>query len=505
MAKPKGKGRSRTSMSSRRSGALEPFTVRHFREYASRLVYDDDEQHEPEDWQLAIAEDIFAGAREVWSITPEGNGKSTFIAILCLYGADYSPEPWIPVGAAASQQAKIVFQQAEGFVNRTEGMLERFECLGGYKLIRSRRNGGVGIQIYAHDSKTGDGVIPYPFVVLDELHRHPDLRLYRLWLGKCRKRGAQLLASSTAGEPYSPFENQRDLIRARATNRRREGSYLRAEGGGLVLHEYMVPSDELCSDMEAVKAANPLSTITIQDLEQQWNSPTRDDGDWKRLKCNRPARSSQSAITDREWDDAEAEEDEPPAGATLDFGLDWAPKWDTTALVPLWKGPDYRLIGPAKILIPPRDGSLLHPDKVKDAFLEFADSYTIGAVAMDLSRAQDIAAWIEDELGVTVIEWGTSNAYAVQDFNAVMEGLRNGTLKHTGDPGLRTHAMNAIARRLPGGDYRFDRPNPSRGSILQQDRRVIDALTAAGMVVSLSTREIEPQVSIYETRGLVSA
>ena len=233
--------------------------------------------------------------------------------------------------------------------------------------------------------------------------------------------------------------------------------------------------------------------------------PTRDEGDWKRLKCNRPARSSESAITDKEWDEAEADEDEIPAGETIDCGFDYAPKWDTTAIVPLWKGPKYRLLGPANILIPPRNGNQLHPDRMKEVFLNLADSYTIGAVAMDVSRATDMVSWLEDELGVTVFEWGTSNKFAVEDFNAIMEGLRNGTLKHCGDPGLRAHAMNALARRLPGGDYRFARPTDSRGSALMQDRRVIDALTAAGMVTSLSNRNIAPRKSRFEEDGLVAA
>jgi hypothetical protein len=483
---------------------LEPFTLEHFREYASRLVFEDHETHPPEDWQLAIAGDVFKGYTEVWEITPEANGKSTFIAQLALYGADYSHEPWIPVGAAAAQQAKIIYTQAEGFVHRTPGMRNRFKCLGGYKLIRSLRNHGVGIQIYAHDPKTGDGVIPYPFAILDELHRHPDLRLYSLWLGKLRKRGGQLLAASTAGEPYSPFENLRKQVRDRATKRKRDGAYLRAEGGGLVLHEYMVQREEDCSDMERVKEANPFSGVTVAGLTQQYDSPTRDDGDWKRLKCNRPARSAESAITDKEWDDAQVRAEEWDQAQIIDIGLDWAPKWDTTALVPLWKGPHYRLLGPPKILVPPRDGTFLHPDEVKTALHDLGAGRTISAVIMDMSRAQDIAAYIEDELGLTVIEWGTSNKFAVEDFNSVMEGLRNGTLKHTGDPGLRVHAMNAIARRLPGGDYRFERPNQSRGSVAQQDRRVIDALTAMGMVVSFSNRQPAAE-SVYASRGMAVA
>jgi hypothetical protein len=47
-------------------------------------------------------------------------------------------------------------------------------------------------------------------------------------------------------------------------------------------------------------------------------------------------------------------------------------------------------------------------------------------------------------------------------------------------PLLTRHAMNAIGRRLPRGDTRFDRPTSSRGTPSKQDTRVIDALTAAG-------------------------
>jgi hypothetical protein len=86
-----------------------------------------------------------------------------------------------------------------------------------------------------------------------------------------------------------------------------------------------------------------------------------------------------------------------------------------------------------------------------------------------------------------------------------MDGLRNGTLRHTGCPNLQSHALHAIARLLPGGDRRFDRPVDSRGSAREQDRRVIDALTAAGMVVEHSNRPAERRESVYEKRGLVSA
>lgn len=501
MASKRQQKASQRSTKSRRKP--KPFTVEHFRAYVDLLVFDDGEKRGLEDWQIEIAADVFAGFPEIWMIVPEGNGKSTFISALSLYGADYCDTPWIPIGASSAKQARIIYDQAAGFVQRTEGMETRFKCFGGYKLIRSIRNGGVGIEVFAADAGTGDGVIPYPYALSDELHR-TDMGLYRLWKGKLRKRGGQIIGISTAGEPETPFENMRDEIRRRATVRDHDAAHLRAEGKGLVLHEWMVPADDLCSDMDAVKAANPLSLITAETLREDFNSPTTDLGDWKRLKCNRPTRSVETAITDGEWDGAQI--DKPiPDGASVDVGVDVAFKWDTTALVPLWTGPDYRLLGNPEILVPPRDGSSLHPDAVKDAFLQLNEDYEIGTVVMDMHRAEDIAAWVEDTLGVVVIDHAQGQTKThVADYEAFVEGLRNGTVKHTGDPGLRAHVLNAIARRLPGGDYRFDRPSAVRGNARAQDRRVIDALTAAAMVVEFSNGQ-EPELSVYEKRALAAA
>ncbi len=372
-------------------------------------------------------------------------------------------------------------------------------------MIRSLRNGGTGIEVFAHDPKTGDGVIPHPFGICDELHRHPDMRLWDLWGGKCRKRDAQMIGISTGGEPETAFENLRDAIRLRASEKSRSGkfgSHVRAAASDEVMHEWMVPSDQLCTNMDAVKDANPLSTITEAGLTEDFALVTNLN-DWKRLKCSRPTRSAQTAITDKEFDDALTDVT-APEGALLDIGLDWAPKWDTTAVVGLWKAPKFRVAGPVRILVPPRDGSQMHPDEVKFVLNELAEGYTIGDVVMDMERAGDIAAWIEDTMGVRVIDRGQSNKHACADYEAVMDGLRNGTLKHNGDHGLRAHVLNAIARRLPGGDYRFDRPSTVRSTVHQQDVRVIDALTALGMVVEHSTRAA-PRRSVYEDRGVIVA
>jgi hypothetical protein len=125
-------------------------------------------------------------------------------------------------------------------------------------------------------------------------------------------------------------------------------------------------------------------------------------------------------------------------------------------------------------------------EKVKGALLEVHELNTIHTVVMDVTRAEDVAAWIESELGAAVIERGQSNAYAVVDYTKWMEALRQRWLWHSNDPELNRHVLNAIARQLPGGDVRFDRASTVRQGG-DQESRVIDGLQAASMVHTVAS------------------
>lgn len=54
------------------------------------------------------------------------------------------------------------------------------------------------------------------------------------------------------------------------------------------------------------------------------------------------------------------------------------------------------------------------------------------------------------------------------DFERFMAGLREGTLKHSGDVALTWHALNAIARIDRYGSARFDRPSPPATAALSR-------------------------------------
>jgi phage terminase large subunit-like protein len=406
----------------------------------------------------------------------------------------------VPVAASSRDQAEILYRQAEGFVQRS-GLEKVFKCLEGYRRIRCDRTRG-RLQIFAADDVTGDGVIP-TLALLDELHRHKNLRLYRTWRGKIEKRGGQVGAISTRGEPGSDFELTLERIRQEATNLAIKDTFTRAASPQLALHEWAVPEGGNVEDFRLVKKANPLKSITVKMLRAKRGSPTMTLSHWRRFVCNLPTRSDSAAITEVEWYAAKTA-DTIPVGEPIWLGLDVAWKWDTTAAVPLWlRDPEYRLLGPATILVPPRNGQSLDPDSVEAALWAIHTVNPIHTVVMDMSRAEQLAQWIGTKLGATVIDRPQSNAFAVQDYDRFMEALRKGWLHHAGDAGLTAHALNAIAKVLPFGDARFDRPSQSRTGP-EQERRVIDALIAAAMVHAQATamQPEQPFRSSYETERL---
>lgn len=503
-----------TTTKSRRPPKVEPkpFTLTHFREWVAPLVLDTGEAvSRLEPFQEAFVEDVFRGTPECWLVVPEGNGKTTLVALMALYHAEFRPFASVPVAASSREQAEILYRQAEGFVLRSTRMTEkvdsalqrakgkrktevpRFVCLEGYRRIN--HYGGGRIQVFAADDRTGDGQIP-TLGILDELHRHRDLALYRTWAGKLQKRGGQIIAISTAGEPGSDFELTREKVRQGATEVLRKGAFVRASSPRMVLHEWAVPEKGNPEDFALVKSANPFSRITAEALAEKFASPTMTMQHWRRFVCNVPTRDDHAAIQEAEWGAAEAK-DAIPEGEPIWLGLDVAWKWDTTAAVPLWwKSPEHRQFGPASILTPPRDGTSLDPNEVEQALILINGRNPIHTVVMDMSRAEQLAGWIESELGATVIDWPQTNPAAAAEYERFMDALRAGRLKHAGDAGLTAHALNAVTRLLPLGDAKFDRPSQTRQSS-EQDRRVIDALKAAAMVHSaaleLSSRPALPK------------
>lgn len=472
---------------------LEPFTVAHFKLWASELILDTGDPWIVEEFFCLFLEDYFAGIPEDWLIVPEGNTKTTSLAGLAVYLVEHRMAAWIPWAASSRDQAEIGYRQAEGLVLRSVRLDSKLKCQEGYRRIKNLLTGG-RIQIFASGDEHADGIIPTD-AFLDELHRHKNLRLYRTWRGKLEKRGGQLAAISTAGEPGSEFEETRELIRQSVPVIERRPGFVHCRSDQIALHEYAVGEGDDIEDMAVVKQANPFTAITEESLGRKRSTPTMTVPHWRRFVCNLPTRALTAAVTEAEWDGAVSGM-EWPDGESVDLGLDLGWKVDPTAMVPLWMPSlDQRLLGAATILEPPGDGSSLDPDLVEKALYEINLRNPIAVVVMDPTRGEQLAAWIEKELGALVVERQQTPALLAQDCARFMEGVRTGVLKHTGDPGLRRHVLNAVIKVMPRGDSVFERPHRSRSDSQLNAQRVVDALDAAAMVhsVRLATLEAKPK------------
>jgi phage terminase large subunit-like protein len=268
---------------------------------------DDGEPFILRDFQEEIAADVFSGFPEAWLVLPEGSGKTTFLALFGLYFGDYTPSAMIPIAASSREQAEIMYRQAEGLIARSPELRPRFRAYDGYRRIKCHRTGG-RIQVYAADDRTGDGIIPGGLALVDELHRHRDLKLYRTWRGKLEKRGAQLIAISTAGEPGGEFEETRSRIKkeAREVSTSAGGCHTRAAADDIVIHDFAVPSVKQAEDMEVVARANPRPEMTAERLRKKRESPTMTREHWLRFVCNIATLTGGSAVQPEEWDRLEA-------------------------------------------------------------------------------------------------------------------------------------------------------------------------------------------------------
>jgi hypothetical protein len=475
-----------------RRGPLREGTIDHFRAYARLMVLDDDSQWEPETFQLDVVAEILRGTPEVLLDVPEGNGKTTLMGGVALYHADFTPSAMVPMAAASRDQTGILLNQAAGFIRRTPGLGRRFRIYEGYRRIDALRSGG-RIQVYAADDRTGDGVI-FTLALLEELHRHPDLRLYRTWHGKIEKRGGQVVGISTAGEPGAEYENVKDQILKRATVRRR-GAHTIARTKDLVLHQHaLAPGDDV-HDLKKVKMANPFSGVTIAGLRRKHDSPTMLESHWARFVCGIPTRGDNAAITATEW--AGLPKTEIPEGEPVFAGVDLGWKWDTTAVVPLWlPEPRRRVLGHPQVVVPPRNGTSTAPEKVREAVRVINRRNPIHTIVVeDAAGAEQFVDWLESPDGLPearVVLWGAGNQPQALAFDRWMESVREGWLEHPHDDLLTQHVLNAIARPAGISDrYRFDRPRTTRQG-RGQDQRVVDCLSAGSAVLAVAIADDEP-------------
>jgi hypothetical protein len=466
------------------------------------FVLDTGQQWRLEPFQVAIAEELCAGVREVWWETPEGNAKSTTAGGLALAHILLVHRGRVRLTSTAKDQvADAVLGQAAQIVEDTPGLANVLEHLPGYKRIACPEQKSEMAAWSASDA-TGEGLLP-TLVIPDELHKLRDLRLVETWRGKLRKRAGQMLALSNAGEPGSPYEVAKEQQLTKCERVRRGPGWEVARGPAFVMHRHAVldPSADVL-DPEVVKQANPLSAITVQTLAEDLQAATFKLSRWRRMNCGIPIRDLDAAIPAELWDRVPF--GEIPPDAIVDLSVDPARMWDCFAVVPIWfRSRTERLIGEPEILEAPRNGVDVIPTRHLKAALLRAGGRFAGVRQVTMDRAREgavIGEWVEsgddDSPGWPVADISAGDVTQAQVRDRFMESIAEGWLRRPAacwvskpadgwtphrqaSTPFDQHVTNAVDRPVGRDRYRFDRPSQVRSTPGMQDRRVIDALTAA--------------------------
>lgn len=483
---------------------FEPFpdTLEGFVAFCATLTLENGRPFELEPFEQTVMADYFDGVRETLCLLPKKNGKSTLLAALALHHIIATENAMCPIAAATRDQAMWIFDQARGFVQRSPELQRHVRVLRGYREIRRRDPLLVNeppkegeqifgmVKVLAADEDHADGVIP-TLALVDELHRHKRSELYGVFRDGLGPRAGRMITISTAGDDSeSPLGQMREVAHA-LPGMKREGAYRYVRADDFVLHEWALDDDADLSDMRAVKAANPASWQTVEELGRRFASPSMKPWQWARFACGVWMFGETGAFSAGEWRDCEDVSTEIPAGSTdVTIGVDLGWRWDTTAIVPVWRNPEGLLVvGRETIIVPPRDGSMTDYQDIWDVLEELADRYLHPTFVIDPEAggeqlAQQAAADLDAEI-VEHSQKASAMALAAQRLSEVI-GKRE--LRHRGSPELTRHVLAASPKPV-GEGWRLVKPKRAGA--------VIDGAVALAMAVSVA--------SVEQTSGYVMA
>jgi phage terminase large subunit-like protein len=506
-------------------------TLEHFERFAHSLwVPGAGERLRLRSFQLCKLEDYFAGDpvdpeffSHLW-LEPTGQGKSGLLGAVALHHSTYCvPRPRVFVIGGTFSQARNTTDAAAGFV--FEAKAHR-ELLGAW-WDPQEHSGGRLLPLWLDDVDVGifarsagrtreaaggasvEGKNP-TLILVEEKHRHADggaavnTLITKTIKAAAVGRAVKVVTVTTAGTDRKSALG-RDIARvtdelagAKVQRGLRPGEYYTRAidaDGDTVAHMWEVPeqisppSDD--SDTAAleeflghVKRANPAEWITVKGLKRIWRSMNR-HGRWMFLRqnANQWVATGFAAIDRGQWAHLKVNELEIPAGkgVRVFVGLDRASKWDSTAIVPVWKPKDggrIRVAG-ATILESPRNGKRRRTREVGELLETMRLRWPDMVIVFDRNQGGgDVAEELEEEHGLTIIDHDQGQAFDLASMR-LAEYVEQAKLEHDGNAKLSAHVLAAVLRETSGGKrWRGEAPD---------DETQIDGFDALAMALHMAS------------------
>lgn len=481
------------------------------------------------DWQIFIISQVFGWLREdgtrrfrrAYVEVPRGNGKSTMSAALALYMLCADGEPGAEVYAFATtrDQARIVFDTAREMARRSPQLVSAFGLSIGQHNI-SVPGTASRLEPKSSDADVLDGLNTH-FACIDELHAHPNRKVYDVVETSLGKRTSSLLWVITtsglnrAGICYELHTHVANVIRGTVKD---DGQF------GII---YSVdPADDWTTE-SSLRKANPnwgVSVVPDVVLElqrkaillpsaqasfrakhlNQWLGAREswlDMNAWQR--CGDPSLRIEQFKGQRCWvgiDMAERTDISSAAFVFRDYDGRGLPVY--TAFVKHFlprqtiergENSHYRGWHLMGRIIASGDGCT-DQRVVRDAILEVDKICPVEAVIFDPAYSSQLVAELT-ERGVNCIMMRQSILNFTDPMKELEALVLDNRLRHDADPVMEWMAANVVVKRDEKGNI---------GPAKESNSAKIDGIVALIMALAgaMNARESH-QASVYEERGLL--
>lgn len=454
---------------------------------------------------------------------PKKNGKSPLAAMVGLYLLVGDGEQGQKVFSCAKdgKQAGIMHKHAMMMVEQSPSLAE--ECkLNQTTQTITHVSTNSEYRLVAGDNKESQEGLNGS-VIIDETHVM-DERLAKIlrYAGASRSEPIWLEVSTAGTNPEGYGRKQYDYGKA-------------VQAGTITDHRFLFQCYEAPADVSDDEAGNPRLhaaanpsmgvTISAEEMMQEYEAAKRSPSDmatFKLYRLNVWQTSESPWLRESDWracrDNYTADD---LAGQECWAGLDLAKTRDTTSLQLLFRhGDGYRLLSyfwlpeatakesahmGASYFNWKSSGHLfLTPGEVCDysfvfkTISELSKKFKIQELAYDPYNAEDLTQKIENELGVTRIEF----RQVIQNFagpTAEFERLViQGEMKHNGHPLMSWQIGNAqVSKPDVNANKRPVKAKPD-------DHRKIDGVVAAVMALARAELARNTKSSVYKSRGLVT-
>lgn len=417
---------------------------------------------------------------------PRGNGKTELAAAVGLYllVADGAPQPQVVVAAGSDRQASEAFDAAKAMVNQSELLRRKVRVLAGRKIIRFIKDDNAWLRTISAEGPLQHGMKPTA-VIFDEVWNQKKRELWEALTGGLIKRPEPILVCiSSAG--YNKASLLGELCERG----------VKGESPRFFYRWYSAPENLDWRDPETWKIANPALAcdepfLHLSGLED--NATRMHESEFRRWHLGQWTAADDAWLDAPTWDACNGKPSLSTTHPTY-LGVDAAIRHDSTvvATVQLRDGVYHATFK----CWTPTPGNEIEMASVMDHIREQSREFRVQGVAYDPQFMHHAAQTLHSE-GIEMFEWRQDNARMVPATRSLHEAVVHERLRHGGDQMAREHALAAGVRETERG-LRLKKTEVTAG-------RQMDAIIALAMAVDLASRNEKPAVSIYESRGLISA